>query len=367
MSLLNDALRAAEQRQKRPAVATAYVGQNHSRQGSRRWLTPLLLLIITILAVVALYGRFNRDSVKTFEVAEYKTESAATKASPSTASALPPATDVVVTTVKPKATGAETDLLILHADSADKFKQPSVQPANATSVPAPETAADVQKAPAEVVILAEIPPPAAEASSEAPVTSSVKQQRETPKAADLRASRQMSRLLQSGDVEAAEALMGQLEKIQTAPVSREVLVRSLLIQGMSERALHWLSAEETENYPALRLLKSRGLLSIGDLSGAVATLLQDVPPVHDHIEYRVTLATLLQQAGQSMESARQWSVLISIDDSRAAWWVGLAIALESQGEAGAAVRAYSQAAQLPGLSPSLADYVRERMHKLQAG
>ncbi|MBQ93461.1 MAG: MSHA biogenesis protein MshN, partial [Marinobacter sp.] len=86
-----------------------------------------------------------------------------------------------------------------------------------------------------------------------------------------------------------------------------------------------------------------------------------------NVEYRVTLATLLQQAGRNTEAARHWSALIAEDDSRAAWWVGLAIALETGGEINSAVRAYSEAVQLPGLSPSLADYVRERLKSLQAG
>ncbi|WP_148312749.1 hypothetical protein [Marinobacter similis] len=115
------------------------------------------------------------------------------------------------------------------------------------------------------------------------------------------------------------------------------------------------------------MLRARALLSMGRLNEAVTTLSQDVPPVADNIEYRITLATLTQQAGQNVEAARHWSALIAVDDSQPAWWVGLAIALEAGGQAAGALKAYTQAAQLPGLSPSLADYVRNRMTLLQAG
>ena len=46
MSLLNDALRAAEQRQNRPEVAAAYAGQSQSRRGSRygSWVVIVFLV-----------------------------------------------------------------------------------------------------------------------------------------------------------------------------------------------------------------------------------------------------------------------------------------------------------------------------------
>ena len=154
---------------------------------------------------------------------------------------------------------------------------------------------------------------------------------------------------------------------QAAPASREVFARQMLVQGMPERALAWLPAYLSESQVDLRLLRARALHATGDLEGALSTLEQEVPPVAVDPGYRVTLATMLQQAGRSTDAARHWSLLIAEDDSRAAWWVGLGIALETGGETDSAVRAYTQAAQLPGLSPSLAEYVRERLRSLQAG
>ncbi|HTN34559.1 MAG TPA: hypothetical protein VL091_11190 [Marinobacter sp.] len=354
MSLLNDALRAAEQRQNRPEMAAAYVGQSPSRRRPRRWLVPFLFLIIAILAVVVFYGFFSRDSGNA-PLIEVAVADVAGKES------VPPR--------KSNADNQSNDAEIPKAASVEVAPLPELPMASLpTNTVQPAGAGrSTSKSRVEKAATTAEPVPVTETVSEVSAIPAIKQQRETPETVDLRASRQISKLLQVGDIAAAEALMGQLEKTQAAPVSREVLARNLLMQGMPEQALRWLAVAETDKYPALRLLKSRGLLSTGDLSGAVATLLQDVPPVTGHIEYRVTLATLLQQSGQSLESARQWSALIAVDDGRAAWWVGLAIALESQGEVGAAVRAYGQAEQLPGLSPSLSDYVRERMHKLQAG
>ena len=104
-----------------------------------------------------------------------------------------------------------------------------------------------------------------------------------------------------------------------------------------------------------------------DLGAALNTLTSSIPPVEGHAKYRVTLATLLQQQGNSAAAARHWAALIAWDDSRAPWWVGLAISLETQGELAGAARAYRQAAKLPGLPRSLADYVQQRLQALRAG
>ncbi|MBC7184506.1 MAG: tetratricopeptide repeat protein [Marinobacter sp.] len=209
-------------------------------------------------------------------------------------------------------------------------------------------------------------PVKADSANEAPAPQ-VKQVRETPEAVDLRVSRELASLLRAGDTREAEEKLRQLAASQPAIASRTVFARQMLVQGLPDRALAWLPESSVQSDAGLRLLRARALHARGDVSGAVATLEQDIPPAGQHLEYRVTLATLLQQAGRSAEAARHWSVLIAQDDSRAAWWVGLAIALETGGEVSGAVRAYSQAAQLPGLSPSLADYVRDRLKTLQAG
>ena len=195
----------------------------------------------------------------------------------------------------------------------------------------------------------------------------MKQVRETPEAIDRRVSRELSSLLRSGENREAEQRLQELAATQAATASREVFARQMLVQGMPDRALAWLPLSVTDSDAGLRLLRARALHAKGGLTEALATLENNVPAVNQNVEYRVTLATLLQQAGRNTEAARHWSALIAEDDSRAAWWVGLAIALETGGEINSAVRAYSQAAQLPGLSPSLADYVRERLKSLQAG
>lgn len=378
MSLLNDALRAAEQRQNRPDVAAAYTGQARTQQRQRRWLLPVLVLLIAISVAIAGYAVLFTNNTPAPVAAEpmpVQTAVPAPEAEPEAVSApTPEMAEPSVVEERPEPAVAE------KVAQKNQTPEPEVVEAEPpkldNAAPAAELPSEqptpIEKPVADAKRTAKVPAPddqgqadeKSQAPSQAPV---VKQARETPQAVDLQVSRELTKLLRVGDSRAAEQRLAEIASQQSAPVSREVYARAMLVQERPERALRWLSGAEAQTYPALRLLQARALLAIGELEKAVAVLMMDIPPAQSHAEYRITLATLLQQSGDSVEAARHWSALISVDDSQPAWWVGLAIALESRGEVGGAVKAYAQAAQLPGLSPSLADYVRDRLKTLQAG
>ncbi|WP_373001549.1 MSHA biogenesis protein MshN [Marinobacter sp.] len=376
MSLLNDALRAAEQRQNRPEVAAAYAGHAHSRGHRRSGLWAMVLLLAAGLIGASAFWFMTRNSGEEM---------------PAEASIEP----VSETIPEPEAGAGEVSEINLAdsqpADSVQVVAEPVMTEVENEPVsepppaPKPDTAAPPEATAQEVAKAREPEPVSVEASepetaasepvvaenqpaqeAETP-TPPVKQARETPEAIDRRVSRELSSLLRSGETREAEQRLQELASTQVATASREVFARQMLVQGMADRALAWLPESVTESDAGLRLLRARALHASGKLPAALATLESAVPAVDQHAEYRVTLATLLQQAGRNTDAARHWSALIAEDDSRAAWWVGLAIALETGGEINSAVRAYSQAAQLPGLSPSLVDYVRERLKSLQAG
>lgn len=370
MSLLNDALRAAEQRQNRPEVAAAYTGRVNGRRPGHSGLWLVVLLLVASLGAVAVVWLLNGDNPvsevagETGDVSPVKVNEPQPKAvvrAPETISAQPakaPSRNV----------GSPTEHSVgikVAASASEGGELPSEPESEVVPEPAaePEVVEPAPTAPARAQVSRE-PEPALKAGEDLPA---VKQVRETPEAVDRRISQELVSLLGDGEVAAAEQRLRALVASQAAPASREVFARQMLVEGKPERALTWLPAEVTADAPDLRLLRARALHATGDLAGALTTLERSVPPVADNAGYRVTLATLLQQAGRSAESARHWSLLIAEDDSRAAWWVGLGIALESGGERDSAARAYLQAAQLPGLSPSLADYVRERLISLQAG
>jgi MSHA biogenesis protein MshN len=380
MSLLNDALRAAEQRQNRPEVAAAYAGRSQSRGRPRSVFWAVVLLFAAGLVGASVFWFMTRTGSEEMPVE--------VSASPVPKTVMAPPIDQDAGTEKSSADSQSVD-------GGQDTIEPAVSGIENEPVsqlpPAPEPSSVVQPEPkameaAETVVSEPTPEPVRRQTSnpedavsepvmaenksaqetEAP-TPSVKQVRETPEAIDRRVSRELASLLRSGDTLEAEQKLQELAATQAAIASREVFARQMLVQEMPDRALAWLPESVTNGDAGLRLLSARALHAKGRLPDAIAALELSVPAVRQNVEYRVTLATLLQQAGRNTEAARHWSALIAEDDSRAAWWVGLAIALETGGEINSAVRAYSQAAQLPGLSPSLADYVRERLKSLQAG
>lgn len=379
MSLLNDALRAAEQRQKKPEAPAAYTGQGSAvpaRAANR--LVPVLMAVVFVLMAVAGYSLLAVDQSAP-ETAQGETrgltqplvEQPESNAKESAVTQAPedPAQEIMAEAPITETVQVSGPEPVVARVSEEK---PEAAHGNAPE-PAPEPKSEPAPAPEKQVAQVDLSEPEnLPVSQEQPVQTGtepapVKQVRETPESIDRRVSRELAFLLREGrSREAAERLKALLAE-QQAPVSRATLARALLVEGQPEIALAWLPASAVMAVPELRLLRARALLATGDLKTAVTVLRSQVPPLNGHIEYRVTLATLLQQVGESGAAAEQWTALLTVDDSRAAWWVGLGVALETQGKAVSAERAYAQAVLLPGLSPSLVDYVRERLKQLQAG
>ncbi|EDM47486.1 tetratricopeptide repeat protein [Marinobacter algicola] len=356
MSLLNDALRAAEQRQDRPVAPGIYAG-GQSPANNRR---PVFLIALVVLAIVVAglggYWLFSVDSSSApAEPAE------AAKPVPSPAMVEPEPVQIQSTTPQTLA-------------SQNQAPEPLPPETTEPDIMEPDTAKQVpaQTSPVSVAKREELEPSSTEtetqeAEPEQTAITDVKQVPETPAATDRSTARELQKLVAQGRITDAERRLAALTREQDAPRSRYVVARALLVDGKQDQALGWLPSEVSAQNPALRLLRARALHADDDLAAALETLTSSIPPVEGHAEYRVTLATLLQQQGDSAEAARHWAALIAWDDSQAPWWVGLAISLETQGELAGAARAYRQAAELPGLPRSLADYVQQRLQALRAG
>jgi MSHA biogenesis protein MshN len=366
MSLLNDALRAAEERQNPPRVAGTYTGQPVARDSAASG-TPIAIVLMVALALMGGVGAWwmlSGSSEEQSVVADSARVSAAPESQEITATAALPEVIVEPIPVEP---ASETE--VSTPDSASTAEILLVtEPTPERSEPANAEPAADQDEP-EVIQVAQAQPQTPErevnTGDRAP-ESPVKQQRETPEAVDLRTSRELASLLATGRNGEAERALTELTTRQTAPRSREIFAREMLVLDRPGRALEWLPDSVTNEHANLRLLKARAQLALGDLNLAIATLQARVPPVAEQVEYRITLATLLQQAGAADESAGHWSELIAHDDSQGTWWLGLAIALETGGRNRSALQAYTQAAAMPGMSASLADYARQRISVLQA-
>ena len=362
MSLLNNALREAEERQRRPDITGAYTGIVHEGHSGQRRLVVLVFLLAFGLAAAGLYWfvmmnpsapERSEESVgerveeSTEERAEERAEESVQQGEVERAPAVNDeaiAPRPVTEPPEPKPPAPE-----LPKSEAPKPQKPEPEAIEVQAVSVPEPTADVSEPE---------PKPA-----QAPT---MKTTPKSPRAIDRQTAKELESLVASGRMVEAERRLTSLIQTQAAPRSRFMVARALVVDGEIQRALNWLPEAVAAGDSTLRMLRARAQHADGRLDAAVATLVSNVPAVSEQPEYRVTLATLLQQQGQGQEAAAHWAELIAWNDSRAPWWVGLAIALEDQGETRGATRAYEQAAALPGLPPSLADYVQRRLQSLRA-
>ena len=362
MSLLNNALREAEERQRRPDITGAYTGIVHEGHSGQRRLVVLVFLLAFGLAAAGLYWfvmmnpsapERSEESVgerveeSTEERAEERAEESVQQGEVERAPAVNDeaiAPRPVTEPPEPKPPAPE-----LPKSEAPKPQKPEPEAIEVQAVSVPEPTADVSEPE---------PKPA-----QAPT---MKTTPKSPRAIDRQTAKELESLVASGRMVEAERRLTSLIQTQAAPRSRFMVARALVVDGEIQRALNWLPEAVAAGDSTLRMLRARAQHADGRLDAAVATLVSNVPAVSEQPEYRVTLATLLQQQGQGQEAAAHWAELIAWNDSRAPWWVGLAIALEDQGETRGATRAYEQAVALPGLPPSLADYVQRRLQSLRA-
>ncbi|MDR9424117.1 MAG: MSHA biogenesis protein MshN [Marinobacter sp.] len=375
MSLLNDALKAAEQRQNRPQISSAYTGQAQAQPATRSRLPLVLFLLVIVIAAGGgvwwwLTGQHTSETQEepVPPVAETSEPEPAEPPEPQSVIAEPEPVTPVAEVIEPDepepepaATSAKPETPAEPSPEAEPEPRVATQEPQAEEPAQPEPVAQKTEAPIDTAS-EEPEEPKPEAS-----TAAVKLQRETPEAIDRRTSRELEEWLASGRTTEAEQRLTAITANQPAPESREAFAREMLVQQMPARALEWLPENLTKDHAGLRLLRARAQLEQGNLNLAVATLSSQVPPVEDGVEYRITLATLLQQAGKTDESAGHWSELIEYDDNQPTWWLGLAMALDAGGRANSAVRAYAQAVTMPGLSDNLVNYAKQRLQALQAG
>ena len=113
-----------------------------------------------------------------------------------------------------------------------------------------------------------------------------------------------------------------------------------------------------------RLMLARVTLASGNKAQALQTLSELEPMVSRNLDYYATRAALAQELEQPAVAARSYQQLVVVQPSEARWWLGLAIAMDKQGRALAALDAYRKALTLP-LSPASRQFVQQRIGQLE--
>jgi len=184
---------------------------------------------------------------------------------------------------------------------------------------------------------------------------------------DKQAKRQALQDMRNGHTQSAEQLLIQLlDDYPEAHQSRATLIALRLSQEQLERAQQLLSQglQLAPEQLAFIKLKARILLSQQQPSAAVIELDKHQQGERDQ-EYLALLATATQRDGQHQRAATLYQQLLQLNDWQAQWWVGLAISLEALNQKNAALKAYWQARELPGISPALKRYAEGRISQLK--
>jgi MSHA biogenesis protein MshN len=130
---------------------------------------------------------------------------------------------------------------------------------------------------------------------------------------------------------------------------------NLLSQGIN------LSPNDSE----FRVMKARVYLQQNQVKQAFLTL-NAMPRVNDvtSVEYQSLRATTAQQLNEFSFAAEAYQVLVSIEPSASRWWLGLAVAHDSNSEFEQASNAYQTALNRSGLSGSAETFARQRIIEL---
>lgn len=115
-------------------------------------------------------------------------------------------------------------------------------------------------------------------------------------------------------------------------------------------------------YAEFRLMQAKLYLAQGSNEQAYQTLVS-LPNEQDS-EYQLTLANSAQQLGKFAEAITAYQVLVNLQPLNSRWWLGLAVALDSNSEFVKAKTAYQSALSNGGLSESSVDFIRQRLTEL---
>lgn len=118
------------------------------------------------------------------------------------------------------------------------------------------------------------------------------------------------------------------------------------------------SAVEQHYYSArLAVLKN-------DNPSAIQFLELQLSQASDHENYRALLAGLYQREQRYLEAVSAYRNLLKSFQPKPAYWLGLALSLDAQGQGPAAMQAYTQLLNFEQLEPQVRAYAQERIAEL---
>lgn len=160
--------------------------------------------------------------------------------------------------------------------------------------------------------------------------------------------------------EAANVLRAVLKENPGHGPSRQLLLKLLVDQRAFGEAIALLEEGLKQNPERLSwgLALARLQMEKGDGDGAWRTLQRMSAQGAASVEYHALTAAVLQRLGRHHEAADQYRAALSIAPNEGRWWLGLAMALEAEGNGAEAKKAFATAKAM-GLPGDLANYAEQ--------
>jgi hypothetical protein len=184
---------------------------------------------------------------------------------------------------------------------------------------------------------------------------------------DKSVSRNAEELIRSRKLtEAEEILVNETASNSRAIHSAMVLSSLWLSQERFDDAQKLLLQMRQDNPAAVELVKiqARLYLMTSQTRMALDLLMTFSPSMNSHADYYELLGLSARQEQQYELSVQAYKGLLEYDSSRGDWWVGMAIALDMQGEKQTARSAYKSALGSKKLSQTLRNYAQQRLSVL---
>jgi len=164
-------------------------------------------------------------------------------------------------------------------------------------------------------------------------------------------------------LEAVESLHAALKQEATHTASRQLLFKLLVENKRLEEAAQLLQ-DGLQLQPAqISWAMSLARLQVdrADLPGAWQTLQRSLPFAASSAEFQGFAAHVLQRLGRSKEAAAYYQAATRLAPAESRWWLGLGLALESDGRAAEAHEAFLRAKAGATLSSELATLVEQKL------
>ncbi len=291
------------------------------------------------------------------------TPTAAAPASTAPALTAPPA----VAAVAPPA--VEVKAAAPAAVRSDTVTAGTPRPASATAAQAPAQSAVAPPAPAEPAQAAARPEPKpvpamlTESAAEGSIDKRIASPNPAQRAEQL--YRQASELAAGGhSTQAIDRLLEALKADPAHLAARQLAAVLLVEKGRLDEAAAVLrdGLDRAPAQPQLSYLLARIRVEAGDTAGALALLQGNEALSAEGFALR---AGLLVRQGRHAEALPSYEAALRRNPDNATTWLGLAVALEAQGQASAARQAYARAREAGalrgGLSAELQTYIAQKL------